>query len=265
MNTTWTCPALDPEQAQYSGTVSGLVSKDGRTYLRLSAGEHALDGRGWSGAPVFVGGRIVGILALRNDRDLLAHSIRLLAASTRISAVADLLPLDDNSFLKQLSPSSLTAISEAASLIRGSQHRRIHMEHLILGLYAKKDGPTENLFKDVGLDPGELLKVLKGAVEADIPTLPDTPPSLITVLPGLSGHVRDAFRYGRNVARAHRSDRIQSRHLLYGVLSVEECTVVKALLDHRVDKTKIVLTDAQAMAKALAIAGSECARSEPRR
>ena len=254
-NATWTCPVPEPERAQYSGTVAGHVSKDGRTYLRLSAGEHAPEARGWSGAPVFVGGRIVGIVALRDDRELLALPIRILATSTRISAVADLLPLDDPAFLQQLSPSSLTAISVAARLTLYSGQRRIHMEHVILGLYAKKDGPTENLFKDVGLDPGELRKVLKGAVEADIPSLPNTPPSHITTLPELSGHVRDAFRYGRNIARAHRSDRIQSRHLLYGVLSVEECTVVKALLDHGVDKTKIALTDARAMVKAFAIAG----------
>jgi hypothetical protein len=254
-NAYWTCPVLERDQAQYSGSLAGSVTKDGRTYVRLSGGLHLPDAQGLTGAPVFVGGKLFGIVALQEERDLLALPVAVMVKSNRISAVADLLPLDETALLRQLSPSSLTAIGVAASLITSSRQRRIHMEHLILGLYAKKDGPTENLFKDVGLDPGELRKVLKEAVEADIASPPDGPPAVITTLPDLSGHVREALRNGRNIARAMGSDRIQSRHLIYGALSVEECAVIKVLRAHRVDKEKIVLTDNKAVSKPGRIAG----------
>ena len=61
-------------------------------------------------------------------------------------------------------------------------------------------------------------------------------------MPPQSPHVHAALMVARAIADDRGSKRIQSRHLLYGVLSVEECTVTKALLGRDVRKEGIDLT-----------------------
>jgi hypothetical protein len=252
----WHAAGAAPD-ADRSGWVVGPARIDGREYLRLRQGTGPTSEAGSTGAPVLVDGQIVGMLALQQEADWYAITVASMAASARISAVADLLPLDKDLFLRQLSPSSRRALTLAAQFATETGQQTVHMEHLVLALYAKKDGPADHLIKEAGLGEAGLRAALKQSVEATLPPLPSDFTSIerATALPQTSGHVGEAFRAARNIARTTHSTGVQSRHLLYGVLSVEQCDVTKKLLEAGVRKERIDLTDRAAQARAAAIAG----------
>jgi ATP-dependent Clp protease ATP-binding subunit ClpA len=158
------------------------------------------------------------------------------SASQQNMAEIDPLPLDEAAFFARLSPSSLTALGRARNMIAATHQSRIHMEHLIVALHQKQDGPADRLFASAKSDAAELRNVLAKAVEIHLPEPGIIEPLTLTSLPSASPHVRAAFVSARNIADAQKSDRIQSRHLLYGALSVEDCGIIKALTERGVRK-----------------------------
>jgi ATP-dependent Clp protease ATP-binding subunit ClpA len=99
----------------------------------------------------------------------------------------------------------------------------VHTEHLLLGLYAKPDGPARRF-----LDAREALDaVLTRALGVPVADLSGTAPALWE-FPGLSAHVRSALERAGSTAG---SPPIRSRHLLLGLLSVTECDVTRALAE----------------------------------
>ena len=231
-----------------SGIVTAVVTVDGQRYLQLTASDLTT-----AGAPILVADRLVGISTLRDRNALLAIPVSSMAQS--FTVIGDLLPLDDATFFARLSPSSLTALGRALAMTVKTHQSRIHMEHFILALHQKQDGPADRLFAAAKIDGGDLRNVLSKVVEVHLPPAGVIEPVTLTSLPAASKHVRAAFVTARNIANAQKSDRIQSRHLLYGALSLEECTIVKTLLDRGVRKENIPFDDVRARARALAIAG----------
>jgi KAP family P-loop domain len=231
-----------------SGMVTAVVTMDGQRYLQLTASDLTT-----AGAPILVADRLVGISTLRDRNALLAIPVSSMAQS--FTVIGDLLPLDDTAFFARLSPSSRTAIGRASKMIAETHQSRIHMEHFILALHQKQDGPADRLFAAAKIDGGELRNVLSKVVEVHLPPAGVIEPVTLTSLPAASKHVRAACVTARNIANAQESDHIQSRHLLYGALSVEECGLIKALIDHGVRKENISFDDLRARARALAIAG----------
>ena len=148
--------------------------------------------------------------------------------------------LDPSGFFDRLSSSSRTALAHADGMRRWNNQDRIHMEHLVMGLFRKVGGPTERLLGGVGMDERALRDALAAAVELRLPAIGEYKPELLTELPPLSPHVRAALIAARGIADG-RGSQIQSRHLLYGVLSVEECSVTQALLNKNVRKEQIDL------------------------
>jgi KAP family P-loop domain/Clp amino terminal domain, pathogenicity island component len=241
------------ESISGSGTVSAVMTERGQRYLRLSSG--TLSDPVPAGAPILVGGRLVGISNSSLPDGLLAIPVSSMVQSSAVPAIRDVLPLDEAAFLARLSPSSLTALGRARSMIASTHQSHIHMEHLIVALHQKEDGPAERLFGAANIDSAELRKVLATAVEIHLPAPGVIEPATLTSLPSVSQHVRAAFVGARNIANAQKSDQIQSRHLLYGALSVEECTLIQALTARGVRKENIPFDDLRAHARALAIAG----------
>jgi hypothetical protein len=132
----------------------------------------------------------------------------------------------------------------ADGLRKWSKQERIHMEHLIVGLFLKDKGPAERVFRNAGIeDLGALTRVLAGAVDLALLEPNGYKLGTMTRLPKLSRHVEAAFRAAMAAADARRSTRIQSRHLLYGALSIVKCSVIKALSDRGVQAADVQLDD----------------------
>src|SRR5262249_43966885 len=138
--------------------------------------------------------------------------------------------------------SSRTAMHRASALSDDTRQDRIHMEHLIAGLWLKDDGPTRRLFTAHDIKTShDLLAVIFEAVESTMSVEKIAAQSwLKTGWEGHSSHAFEALWAGRAIAGANAQ--IQSRHLLYGALSVEECDVVKAFLKRGIRKEEIDLT-----------------------
>ena len=127
-----------------------------------------------------------------------------------------------------LSPSSVSAIAYADGLRSALHQDKVHLEHLILGLYQKEGGPTRRLLDQAGIGQAELVEVLAEA--AHTPGLSQTAvPSTLQSLPPVSRHVTEALDLAARLAENAGSSFVRSRHLLYGALSVVDCAAVEAL------------------------------------
>jgi hypothetical protein len=120
------------------------------------------------------------------------------------------------------------------------------MEHLLVGLYEKADGPTMDVFQGAGILPEHLAARLHGA-DLDAPDISEQitgtvgtklitasqigiPQDLqpIEVMPPLSAHVQQAIQSAAMLPSSNPPQgRVQSRHLLIGAFSVESCTVIQ--------------------------------------
>ena len=150
---------------------------------------------------------------------------------------------------ERMSPSSKRVLAEAKRLSQLSGSTRIHMDHLLVGLYRKSGGPMQRLLGGVQppMSADELAGLLEDVVEAVVPS-DGAVPQPLSAPPRLSGHVRQAVDEAVKVADDHplpdglgRS--IQSRHLLYGALSVADCAPIKALLERGIRKENIDLAE----------------------
>lgn len=247
-----------PDRLQVAhGTCGAPVTVEGREYLSLMVDEQHESTDRFPGAPVIAGGRVVGVLALTPAGGKIWHALPLspdmiqgwrqqqpLRKSPPAPAGAGTPEYRAQDFFKALSPSSRQALEHADGMRNRKQQDRIHMEHLVMGLYLKEDGPAERLFRSSGIPSSrELRKVLSDAVELDLPEPADYELRPLTELPPVSSHVEAAFREAQAIAQGRGSKQIQSRHLLYGTLSVTDCSVVQALLGRNIRREAIALDD----------------------
>ena len=156
------------------------------------------------------------------------------AVSTAPPVTAPTAPVPDTPFgpaalFQRLSRASLRALSHAEGIQRAMRRGKVHTEQLIAGLYEKEDGPLRALMRTAGLDGDGLLKILAKQAGRDLPRLPGYGPVSLHELPALSDHVRAAFIKAQKAADEDESDAINSWHLLYGVLAVEDCDLTKTL------------------------------------
>ena len=118
---------------------------------------------------------------------------------------------------------------------------KVHMEHLVMGLFGKVGGPTEQLFHRVGIDESKLRELIKVAVDVELPKKYEQ--TRLTAFPPVSRHVRDSLIAARGKAGPLSAAPVRSRHLLFGALSITDCTVVKTLLDRGVSPDAIDLLE----------------------
>ena len=67
---------------------------------------------------------------------------------------------DRRAFQARLSSSSLMALTHAVGILRSQGQGKIHMEHLIAGLFQKSDGPTRREFTRAGIDREKLAQII---------------------------------------------------------------------------------------------------------
>lgn len=138
-------------------------------------------------------------------------------------------------WLSRLSASAGQAFAWAEALRRAANRKHVHMEHLVLGMYRSKvDHPLRWILSRADLGEQELIALLRrSAEEKDLLPSPESviePVRLEAELPLLTRHVRRALEEAWRIAEEDKEPMAHSRHLLSGVLSVSDCSVIKALL-----------------------------------
>ena len=153
-------------------------------------------------------------------------------------------PRDREELFQRLSSSSRSALALADALREQAGQRSLRVEHLILGLAAKKDGPADRLFTKCGLMGPALRSALGEALDGPLPDPTQARVSTLSELPSLSAHAWLALRNADDLARQRSAKQIKSRHLLYGALAVEDSPVIQALVERGARKENIALDDA---------------------
>ena len=144
---------------------------------------------------------------------------------------AEKTPLDLAALWPRLSNSSRRAFAQANGISRHMGKDKVHMEHLILGLYEKDGGPTRKELDRGGIDHATLRRRLAQIAEEALPEFGAYQVTELTALPPLSDHVLEAMRLATFVAAENNSEEIQSRHLFWGVLSTAQCSAVHWMLE----------------------------------
>jgi hypothetical protein len=234
----WECLAFQSATSPglfTTGIVVGMATRDGREYLHLRPVEQVGAPRGMSGAPIIIDGKLVALLAKEGAilDEWLALPLKSIAASALGAAVwpasttdsrtasgpieSDSVSkatasFDEADFISRLSAAARVSLGQAEGLRTALGEERLHVEHLILGLYGRTDSPMRRQARAAGiLDLNSLLELLSpwnARLESN-PKLVDLisrqqPITLEKLLHDLIPEREgcDVFRdYGRRVAR----------------------------------------------------------------
>ena len=219
-----------------------------------------------SGAPIIVSGRLVGIMQALNERAkrYIAINLQLMWKSSLASLVMDRLsrsPVQGGSqrmdaeeptpgegrerhglpvnFIQRMG-NSTHAVLRLANGMRMAQGRdRLHMEHLVGALFRHDDKElTRNVLARSEIGEGELAEIFS-AEKVEIPPLGRYAAQEVTSSLPLSRHAVTALEYAMVAYSEERAPRIESHHLLYGVLSVEQCRLIRRLLGRGVRREHV--------------------------
>ena len=190
--------------------------------------------------------------------------------------------VDLSAVFSRLSPSSKRALAVANAFRVACGRSKVHMEHLLVGLYEKEDGPTMVIFENAGLFPGDLRRKLIDA-ELDAPTLKERPTARlrsavvvedaldfsnvqsVEAMPPLSAHAQQAIATASTLDGTDPPQgKIQSRHLLAGAFAVDVCDVIQ-LFAHLRPAVNALLDDGEAAAGGANTRGApqQADRTEP--
>jgi F0F1-type ATP synthase membrane subunit b/b' len=205
-----------------------------------------------SGAPVIIADRIAGVIASDAYESNVLKAVQVTPymelqinearRSASVASQKDLQPEPFNAsqFFERLSPSSFNALAHANGIRLQQRQGKLHMEHLIAGLFQKKDGPTRTEFQRAGIDGDKLAEIVRAEVGTPLLAEGDYEPRYITdEPPALSAHVQQAFVAAAALAETTEKV-IRSRHLLRAALSVK-CGLIGALVRQGVDPEKMLL------------------------
>jgi TIR domain/KAP family P-loop domain len=260
--TVWECmsfPSASDAGVVTTGTILGVVTRNGREYLHLKLSIVVNESRGMAGAAIVVEGRVVAILESQGAilDEWFAVPLQSIASSTiwaeafsgnlstssegaslrptpevpsstnipTSSATATPAPtpvdseleFDRSGFVTRLTPDAVAALLRADGYRLALRQKRLHMEHLLLGLYGQADSPIRRLARDAKIyDERSFQRFFSKAnpgLKGDVSPRPPVPP---LVLPELSAHVREALITAQKIG----GQRIGRVSLLNGALSV---------------------------------------------
>lgn len=239
----------------------GNVGENYTNVFELDGFGQGYDGHFSSGAPVVVNGRLVGIVAMLSSRrnkqevlgsisiaaiaesratDVIRRLIRGSQSASEVPQTSSAADWDREGFLARLSVSSRSALAIAEGIRIATSKSKLHMEHLVLGLFDLPDSPTQRLFRAAQLDRPELLKLVMEVAKTSVP---ETITRIdVTSLSQLSKHAEQALKAAITAADERGERSIHSGLLIYGVFSVRECSLIKALIDRGVRIENLDLT-----------------------
>lgn len=147
--------------------------------------------------------------------------------------------IDLAALFKRLSKASRRALEHAEGIQSKMGRGKVHTEQLIAGLYQKKDGELRSLMRTANVDEKDLFGILDKQARRKLPRLPEYEPVSLSALPPLSQHVEEGLINAHKAADEDKSEAINNWHLLYGVLSVEDCDLAMTLRARGLEKEKV--------------------------
>jgi hypothetical protein len=240
----WECitfPSASSAGEFTTGTVSGIATRNGRQYLHLQPSIEQHEARGMSGAAIVVAGRVVAVLESQGAilDEWFAIPLQAVGESpigAMIQRGASTPPkppqpdepeseFDGTAFLERLTDSARGSLERAEAYRRALGQSRLHMEHLLLGLYGQPDSPMRRLAREANVfDEQAFRKLLSTANPKLVPDLKLEIGVSVTSLAPLSKHVRQALLAAQKSGRPA----IGRHSLMDGAFSVD-CAVVSAL------------------------------------
>lgn len=154
---------------------------------------------------------------------------------------------EETTIFRRLSASALRALNHADGIRIARQQDRIQMEDLLAGLFEKIGGPMRQLLLNDSIDENKFYEIIETATNTTLPRREAYEPSGLSALSfesQVAEPVREALIAARNVADANGSTALKSQHLVYGVLSVEDNDIIKALSERGVRKENLDWTEA---------------------
>jgi hypothetical protein len=126
-------------------------------------------------------------------------------------------------------PSAVAVLRHADGLRRALGRGEVHMEHLVEALF--QEGTARRLLQGTGIAHEELLRIIDAVPHAVFP--PDVRVAELDAVPPLSKHVAEAVGNARARARGSPAT-VDAQALLWGLLGVDQCRLVKALRERGV-------------------------------
>lgn len=186
--------------------------------------------------------------------------------------------IDPVSFLRRLSTSSRLAFSHAlgmgryftglvvsdltesteisqpdGDLLQQVSHE-LQLAYLVAGLFENEDGPTRRLFLNKNVDEARFAKLVEEAKDVPLPSRTEYSPVKLDKLPDLQPETVRALQAARDIADTMGAAQIQSRHLLYGALSIKDNALVELLVEAGVRQEDVPLTETETIPVPKAIA-----------
>ncbi len=158
--------------------------------------------------------------------------------------------LDPESFFGRLNLSSRRALANAEAIRLNRKRDEVHLEYLIAGLFENEEGPTRRILLSSGIDGKRLAELVEQVGGFSLPSRSEYKPAKLTALPVLTPRVQQALQAARDIADKMGAAQIQSRHLLYGALSIKDSKLVTLLAQAGVRQEDVPLTDVVADAPA---------------
>ncbi len=132
---------------------------------------------------------------------------------------------DPVGFVTRLTPDAVASLLRAEGYRVALGQKKLHMEHLLLGLYGQVDSPIRRLARNAKIyDEASFQRSLSKAnprLTGEVSPVPQAPP---ITLPELSAHVREAFVAAQKLG----GQRIGRGSLLNGALAVD-CSTLSSL------------------------------------
>ncbi|MFL6314111.1 MAG: P-loop NTPase fold protein [Terriglobales bacterium] len=238
-------PSRLPIGTSVMGQMSGAVTRSGTSYQQLVPVNPSEEIHLYSGAPVVVEDRLVGILSGQYKSLWLALPIAEIANTKAGAAVRSLMglpPLElasEESTKKSHTEPAIGPLGDRvrAILVRADQIRTgrnlkwVHTGDLLQSL-AEEGSLLSRLLLETNVD----VKLLVGVIPFH-----DSEPSteIDKDLPRISPNVRRALVIARGQADDEKSKTIEERHLVFGVLSIAGNQRVKSLNDRGITPEKI--------------------------
>jgi hypothetical protein len=122
--------------------------------------------------------------------------------------------------------------------------REIHIEHLVLGLYENPEGSTRRILNARNVSEELLRDRLTNATKQKFFSPEEYQATPLTEMPPLSDHTRQAVEIAARTAMSQGERDIRTRHLLFGVLSVDKCKIRDVLESLRVLAADVQMKDA---------------------
>jgi KAP family P-loop domain len=143
--------------------------------------------------------------------------------------------LEDAALFGWLGRTAREALGRADGMRLALQQDRIHMEHLVFGLVDGGARHIQRLFRKHQLEGAEL----RGLLSRDVRIPDQYEPSRLSELPPLSRHARGALIASFSTPRYQGAHTLESRHVLYGALSVKDCSVIELLKGRGLERDEI--------------------------